>query len=82
MTDDNTQEIQALKPVVETEQSAPAEAVVEQSELEAAIAAAPVSVFYHGLEVVEKLVTINAEGRECRMSDGTTMFVPLSELGE
>lgn len=78
------------EPVVDAEVDAKAEPEVDESandvpqpeEIEQAIADAPVVTFYQGLQVLELLERVNDDGRECRMSDGTTMFVPLSVFGE
>lgn len=57
--------------------------VVEAATIEAAVAAAPVKVFYNGQEVVERFGLFDADGaQECKLADGTTTFVPKSVLGE
>lgn len=37
---------------------------------------------YNGSLVIEKLDTVNGDGRLCRLEDGSTAFVPLAILGE
>ena len=37
---------------------------------------------YNGSLIIEKLAEVNADGRLCRLEDGTTAFVPLAVLGE
>jgi hypothetical protein len=58
-------------------------APVEEEVVEEEVTAAPVGgLSYNGSEIVERMETVNSDGRLCKLADGTTAFVPLSILGE
>lgn len=58
------------------------EPVVTETMSETTTSSAQVSISYNGQEIVEKLDEVNADGRHCRLADGTTAYVPLIILGE
>lgn len=65
--------------VPEAEEVTPA----PEETIEDTIAMAPVTTFYNGQAIVERLGNMDADGaEECKMADGSTVFVPKSVLGE
>lgn len=70
-------------PEVQAGVEAASEQALSESAVDQAVSEAPVSIFYNGQEIIERLGNFDADGaEECKLADGSTSFVPKSVLGE